>query len=87
MKAKRKESTALEPLAEVIERDTRNKRAFDKEFWRFYKQTKKAIRSNMELRDLEVHLEKVKESVLLFAHGPRYGEVMVKLVKPKSWER
>lgn len=86
MSAKRKKQTLLYPLAEAIAQDARRKRALDKQFWSFYKQMKKAIRSNKELKDLEVPLEKVKESVQLAAFGRFFGIPMVTIVKPKDWE-
>jgi len=84
--AKGKKQTLLYPLAEAIAQDARRKRALDKQFWSFYKQMKKAIKSNKELKDLEVPLEKVKESVQLAAFGRFFGIPMVTIVKPKDWE-
>jgi hypothetical protein len=86
MKAKRKKQTMLYPLVEALARDAQRKRALDKQFWSFYKQMKKAIRSNAELRDLEVPLEKVKESIQLAAYGFFFGVPMVRVAKPKNWE-
>jgi hypothetical protein len=86
MRAKTKKQTMLYPLAEALARDAQRKRALDKQFWSFYKQMKKAIRSNAELRDLEVPLEKVKESVQLAAYGFFFGVPMVRVAKPKNWE-
>jgi hypothetical protein len=76
----------LHPLAEALARDAQRKRALDKQFWSFYKQMKKAIRSNAELRNLEVPLEKVKESIQLAAYGMFFGVPMVRVAKPKNWE-
>lgn len=86
MRAKRKKQILLYPLTEAIAQDARRKRALDKQFWSFYKQMKKAMRSNKELKDLEVPLEKVKESVQLAAFGRFFGIPMVTIVKPKDWE-
>ena len=86
MKAKRKKQTMLYPLVEALARDAQRKRALDRQFWSFYKQMKKAIRSNAELRDLEVPLEKVKESIQLAAYGFFFGVPMVRVAKPKNWE-
>jgi len=86
MKAKGKKGTALRPLAEIIASDTRNKRALRRQFWSFYNKTKKAVRLHPELRHLEVPLEQIKDSVQRFAHGVEFGEVMVELVVPRTWE-
>jgi hypothetical protein len=86
MKAKRKKQTVLYPLAEAIARDAQRKRALDKQFWSFYKQMKKAIKFNAELKELEVELEKVKDSVELAAFGRFFGTPMVSVVKPEDWE-
>jgi hypothetical protein len=86
MRAKTKKQTMLHPLAEALARDAQRKRALDRQFWSFYKQMKKAIRSNAELRDLEVPLEKVKESIQLAAYGMFFGVPMVRVAKPKNWE-
>jgi hypothetical protein len=86
MNANRKRHTTLHPLAEVIAEDARRKRALDKQFWSFYKQMKKAMRSNSEMKDLEVPLEKVRESVQLAAFGHFFGVPMVRVVKRKNWE-
>jgi len=86
MKAKSKKGTALRPLTETIARDTRNKRALRKQFWSFYKKTKEAVKLHPELKHLEVPLEEVKDSVQRFAHGVEFGELMVELVVPESWD-
>jgi hypothetical protein len=86
MRAKRKKQTMMYPLAKAIAQDAQKKRALDKEFWNFYKQMKKAIRSNAELKDLEVPLEKVKESIQQAAFGVFFGLPMVTVVKSKHWE-
>lgn len=86
MKTKRKERPRPEPLTMAIARDTRNKKALDKQFSSFYEQMKKAIRFNAELEELELELEKVKASVQLAAFGGGFGTPMVTVVKPKSWK-
>jgi hypothetical protein len=86
MKAKRKTRTTLQPLAEAIAQDARNKRALDKQFLSFYKQMKKAISSSKEMKELEVPLEKVKESIQLAAFGGAFGIPMVTVERPKDWE-
>ena len=86
MRAKRKKRTALHPLAEVIARDARNKRALDTRFLSFYRQLKKAIRENSELKDLDVPLEKVRESIQVVAHGVLFGIPMVTVEEPKDWK-
>lgn len=86
MKAKRKKGTTLQPLAEVIARDVRNKTALDKQFWSFYKQMKKAIKFNEELKKLDVPLEKVRKAVKLAAWGDIFGIPMVTVTKRKDWE-
>lgn len=86
MKRKGGKRAELRPLAEVIARDNRNKRALDRQFWSFYKQMKKAIRFNAELKELEVPLERVRESVQLCAFGIFLGIPMVEVKKPTNWE-
>lgn len=86
MKTKSRKRAALRPLAEVIARDARNKRALDKQFWSFYKQIKKAIRSSPELQELEVPLERIRKSVKLCAFGEFFGIPMVKVKKPTDRE-
>jgi hypothetical protein len=87
MKTKRKTRTTLQPLSEAIAQDARNKRALDKQFFSFYKQMKKAIRSNAEMKELEVPLEKVRESIQLAAFGGAFGIPMVTVERPKDWEK
>ena len=84
MKAKNKRRTALLPLAEAIAKDARNKKALNKQFWSFYKQMRKAIRSNKELRHLEVPLERVKDSVTMAAWGRFFGIPLVPVTKHKD---
>jgi hypothetical protein len=84
LKAKRRTRTAPQPLSEAIAKDARNKRALNKQFFSFYKQMKRAISFSPELKELDVPLEKVKESVKLAAHGEEFGDLLVRLVKPKS---
>jgi hypothetical protein len=87
MKTKRKTRTAPQPLSEAIAQDARNKRALDKQFFSFYKQMKKAISSNAEMKKLEVPLEKVKESIQLAAFGGAFGIPMVTVERPKDWDK
>ncbi|MFI5093878.1 MAG: hypothetical protein ACHQIK_10595 [Candidatus Acidiferrales bacterium] len=87
MKPKRKTRTALQPLAEAIAQDARNKRALDKQFISFYRQMKKAMSAHKEMKELEVPLEKVKESIQLAAFGGAFGIPMVRVEKPKDWEK
>ena len=86
MKAKRKTRTTLQPLAEAIAQDARNKRALDKQFYSFYKQMKKAIGSSAEMKELELPLEKVREAIQLAAFGGHFGIPMVTVERPKDWE-
>jgi hypothetical protein len=86
MKTKRRRRTALQPLSEVIARDARNKKALETQFMRFYAQMKKTMRGKSELRDLDVPLEKIKESVKAVAHGVFFGMPMVTVEEPKEWE-
>jgi hypothetical protein len=87
MKSKRKSRTPLQPLAEAIAQDARNKRVLDKQFISFYRQMKKAMTASRELKELEVPLEKVKESIQLAAFGGAFGVPMVRVEKPKDWEK
>jgi hypothetical protein len=86
MKTKKKRRTALLPLSEVIARDARNKRALETQFMSFYTQMKKTMRDKSELRNLEVPLEKIKESVKAVAHGVMFGIPMVTIEEPRDWE-
>jgi hypothetical protein len=86
MKAKTKKRTALLPLSEVIARDARNKKALETQFMSFYTQMKKAMSGKSELRNLEVPLEKIKESVKTVAHGIMFGIPMVTIEEPRDWE-
>jgi hypothetical protein len=86
MKAKKRKRTALLPLSEVIARDARNKKALETQFMSFYTQMKKAMRGKSELRNLEVPLEKIKESVKSVAHGIMFGMPMVTIEEPTDWE-
>lgn len=86
MKRKNRKHTVLRPLGEVIARDARNKRALDKQFSSFYKQMKKAIRFTPELKELEVPLERIRESVQQCAFGEFFGIPKVEVKKPTDWE-
>jgi hypothetical protein len=86
MKAKRKRRTAPQPLSEAIAQDARNKRALNKQFYSFYRQMKKTMSFSPELKELEVPLEKVRESIQLAAWGGSFGIPMVTVEKPKDWE-
>jgi hypothetical protein len=85
MKAKRIKRTTLQPLSEVIARDTRNKKALERQFLSFYAQMKAAMRGKSELRNLDVPLEKIKESVKAVAHGVFFGAPMVTVEEKKDW--
>lgn len=86
MKAKRKMRTKLEPLAEVIGRDARNKKALEDQFSDFYNEMKKTIRGKAEFKNLDVRLEKVRESVKAVAHGSFFGIPMVTVEEPENEE-
>jgi hypothetical protein len=86
MKAKSGRRATLRPLAETIAADTRNKKALRKQFWSFYNKTKRTLKLHPELRHLEVPLEEIKDSVQRFAHGVEFGELLVELVVPSTWE-
>jgi hypothetical protein len=84
MKAKRKKLTALRPLAEVIARDARNKKALDAEFGKFYALMKKTMTAKSGLKHLDIPLEAVKRAVQVAAWGEFFGDVMVEVVKHKD---
>jgi hypothetical protein len=86
MKAKRKMRTSTRPLSEVIERDAKNKKALEAQFLTFYTQMKKAMRGKSELRELDVPLEKIRESVKAVAHGTFFGIAMVTVEEPNDSE-
>jgi hypothetical protein len=78
MKAKSKKRTALRPLAEVIARDARNKRALNAEFSKFYTLAKGTMTAKSEL---DIRLESVKRAVREAAWGEFFGDVMVEVEK------
>jgi hypothetical protein len=86
MKAKRKKRTALLPLSEVIARDARNKRALETQFLSFYAKMKKVTRGKSELRELDIPLERIKESVKAVAHGVLFGTPMVTVEEKEDWD-
>ena len=61
------------------------KKALEKEFLSFYAQMKEAMRGKSELRNLDVPLEKIKESVKAVAHGVFFGAPMVTVEEKKDW--
>jgi len=86
MKAKRKMRTTTLPLSEVIARDAKNKKALEAQFMSFYARMKKTMRGESELRDLDVPLERMKESVKAVAHGVVFGIAMVTVEEPSDGE-
>jgi hypothetical protein len=86
MTAKRKMRTTTRPLSEVIARDAKNKKALEAQFLTFYKQIKKTMHGKSELKDLDIPLEKIKESIKAVAHGAFFGTTLVTVEEPDDWE-
>lgn len=87
MKAKRKTRTTLQPLAEAIARDARNKKALEAQFLSFYEKMKKTMHGNTALKKLDIPLEEVKASVKVVAHGFIFGIPMVRVEEPQGWNK
>ena len=74
------------PLGKAIALDAERKFALDKAFSVFYKKMKKRIADKPELKDLNVPLETLKESVEAAAYGFVFGTPMVTVEEPKDWK-
>jgi hypothetical protein len=73
-------------LAEAIMEDARRKMALDKEFLSFYERMKGKIKAKPELSDLEVPLDRVRDTVQAAAYGFVFGVPMVTVEEPENWE-